>query len=108
GATTNKLVISAHNGTTWNDVDSIIGQQQTSETDPWIKRSVYLTGYTGVTQVKFTAYRGTSFTGDISIDDISIVQAPSCPAPTNPSAVTTMTTAALNWTENGSATLWQI
>lgn len=108
GATTNKLVVSVHNGSTWNDVDSIIGQQQTSETAPWIKRSIYLTGYTGVIQVKFTAYRGSSFTGDISIDDISVIQAPSCPAPTGPSATTTMTSASLNWTENGTATLWQI
>lgn len=108
GATTNKLVISVHNGTTWNDVDSIVGQQQTSETAPWMKRSVYLTGYTGIIQVRFTGYRGSSFTGDISIDDISVSQAPSCPSPTNPTATTTMTSASLNWTENGSATQWQI
>jgi len=108
GATINKLIISVHNGTMWQDVDSIIGQQQTAGSDPWIKKSVYLTGYTGVIQVRFTGYRGTSFTGDISIDDIAVLQAPSCPAPTNPTATSTMTSATLNWTENGSAALWQI
>jgi hypothetical protein len=108
GATINKLVIEVFNGTTWNPVDSILGQQQTSETAPWAQRNIILSGYTGNIQARFVATRGTSFTGDISIDDISFVQAPSCPAPATLTATTTATTATLGWTELGTATQWQI
>lgn len=53
-------------------VDSIVGQQQTGENDPWLERVVSLTAYTGQTiQVVFVGIKGTSFTSDMSVDDIS-------------------------------------
>jgi hypothetical protein len=108
GSTINKLLIEVNNGTTWNVVDSIVGQQQTSETALWSVRNIILTGYTGTIQARFTGIRGTSFYGDMSIDDISFIQAPSCPAPTSLIAPTTANTANLGWTETGAATQWQI
>ena len=108
GATTNKMVVEVFDGTTWNPVDSLIGEQQTSETAPWLSRSIVLNGYTGPIQARFVVTRGTSFTGDVSLDDISIMQAPSCPAPSAPTSVTTTSSATLSWTEQGTATQWQI
>ena len=83
GANINKLVISVSDGVTWTPVDSLVGQQQTSETAPWQTRSVVLSGYTGTIQVKFTAIRGNGFEGDISLDDIAVIDAPTCVPPTN-------------------------
>lgn len=58
-------------------LDSIIGQQQTAETDPWLERVVDLSTYQGQTiQLIFEAERGASFTSDLSLDDIQIFQPP--------------------------------
>ncbi|PKR80241.1 hypothetical protein CW751_11310, partial [Brumimicrobium salinarum] len=47
--------------------------------------------------------------GDIAIDDISITEAPSCIQPTNLELSSLSTTSAgITWTENGSATAWNI
>jgi parallel beta-helix repeat protein len=108
GSTINKLLVEVFNGTSWNLVDSIVGQQQTSETAPWNVRNVFLTGYTGMIQARFKGVRGTSFYGDMSIDDISFIQAPSCPAPNALTAAVTTTTANLGWVETGVATQWQV
>ena len=108
GPDMNKLIIEVFNGTTWNAIDSIVGQQQTAETDPWLVRNIVLSGYTGNIQARFTGVRGSSFGGDISIDDISFIQAPSCPAPSALSATAATSSASLDWTEQGSATQWQL
>jgi len=109
GVHMNKLVVSVYNGTTWNSVDSIIGQSQNSGAAAWKKKSVYLQGYSGTIQVKFTAYRGNGISGDIALDDIAVVQASSRPEPTNLLSTTNGTnTANLNWIENGGAAQWQV
>ncbi|MCW8938969.1 MAG: fibronectin type III domain-containing protein, partial [Flavobacteriales bacterium] len=52
---------------------------------------------------------GTDFYDDVAIDDVEIKEAPACP---DPSALTatniTATSADLGWTENGTATTWDI
>jgi hypothetical protein len=84
GATIGELHVDVYNGTAWvNDVDVIIGQQQTAEADPWALKVVNLAAYTGTIQVRFRAIRGADYTGDISLDDISIVEAPACLPPNN-------------------------
>lgn len=53
-------------------VDSIVGSQQTAETDPWLEKVVNLTGYTGQTvQVVFVGIRGAGLASDMSVDDVS-------------------------------------
>ncbi len=83
GATINKLVVYAENSTgTRTAIDSIIGQQQAAQSDPFLRRNVPLAGLTaGVYKFVFEGHRGTSFTGDISIDDVSVQQGASCPRP---------------------------
>ncbi|MEZ5081988.1 MAG: choice-of-anchor J domain-containing protein [Bacteroidales bacterium] len=70
---------------------------------------VFFTNYTGPDQ--FMAIKGV-FTGmyqDIYIDDITIDHPPTCPKPSNLTAGgMTQTTATLGWTENGTATQWNI
>ena len=74
GATTGRLdvVVLTDQGDTIV-VDSIIGEQQTAETDPWIKRTVSLASFlTNTIQIAFVGTRGSSFSGDISIDDVFV------------------------------------
>ncbi|MCB0855213.1 MAG: hypothetical protein KDD63_23485, partial [Bacteroidetes bacterium] len=57
-------------------VTSIIGQQQTAETDPWIEEIVNLDwAADSLVVIDFIGVRGSSFTGDLAIDDINIFSA---------------------------------
>jgi hypothetical protein len=57
----------------WVDLDTISGPQQSAQTDPWLQRTVGLAAITsGITKIRFHALKGSSYTGDISIDDIYI------------------------------------
>ncbi len=76
GSSQGDLYIEVSDGTTWTIVDSIIGEQQTTATDPWLKKMIPLQGYTGTIQVKFRSVKKASFYGDMAIDDIGIVEAP--------------------------------
>ncbi|KJS05297.1 MAG: hypothetical protein VR77_09050, partial [Flavobacteriales bacterium BRH_c54] len=79
GATMGSLYIDVNNGTNWVTVDSIIGQQQTATTDPWLKRNVILLGMPNIIQIRFRSIKtGTSFTGDMSLDDIRVMEATVC------------------------------
>jgi hypothetical protein len=72
GSTMGNLYMDVFDGSAWvNDVDSIIGQQQTTATDPWLIKNVDLSSYSGVIQVRFRSIRSTSFYGDMAIDDIT-------------------------------------
>ncbi len=72
GAAMGNLYIDVFNGSSWiNDVDSIVGQQQTSGADSWLNKNVDLSTYSGSIQVRFRGVRGTSFTSDMAIDDIT-------------------------------------
>ncbi|KAB2805440.1 right-handed parallel beta-helix repeat-containing protein [Phaeocystidibacter luteus] len=85
GATIDRLDIEASldSGTTWMVVDSIVGQQQTSNGSAWEAAIVDLDSVNSAyTLIRFSATRGTSFTGDISLDEVRIRQTPPCPDPT--------------------------
>lgn len=96
------------NGT--DNVWSLSGEQQTSATAPWELAVIDLSAYAG--QSITVTFRGTSagtFEGDISIDNVSFDELPACPTPNALTATNvTDTTADLSWTENGSATAWDI
>ncbi|MCI4671066.1 MAG: PKD domain-containing protein [Bacteroidia bacterium] len=53
-------------------IDSIVGQQQSSSFDPFDKRIVDLSSFSGIIRIEFRATRGPSVLGDIAIDDIVI------------------------------------
>lgn len=58
-------------------LDSLVGQQQTAEGDPWLEKIVDLTPYAGQTiRLIFVGIRGTSFTSDMSVDDIEVFDPP--------------------------------
>ncbi len=108
GADIGTLSVDTYDGTTWtNDVWTLTGQQQTSDADPWLEATVLLAN--NVTQIRFRAIRGSGYEGDIAIDDIIIQEAPTCPHPSFLSAANISSDSAeLSWTENGSATAWNI
>ena len=110
GSSTGDLYVELFDGTNWNKIDSIKGQQQTADTDPWIKKQVVISGAASDTlQIRFVAVKGSGGLGDISIDDVSVKETPSCPEP-NFLGVNNLlpNQADFVWTEVGSATTWQI
>ncbi|MFK7923425.1 MAG: PKD domain-containing protein [Bacteroidia bacterium] len=57
-------------------IDSIIGQQQTANADPFLERVLSLDAYIGQTiQLAFVGQSAGTFAGDMAIDDVSIFQA---------------------------------
>ena len=96
-----------------NGVDNVwtlSGQQQDSETTPWEPVLLSLSDYVGQTiTVTFRATSAGTFQGDLAIDNLIFEDLPECPSPTLLSVQSvTATSAELNWTENGFATLWNI
>ncbi|TNE28624.1 MAG: T9SS type A sorting domain-containing protein [Bacteroidetes bacterium] len=86
GQTMTNLYIetSVDTGATWSTLDSLIGQQQSSSTEPWLEKIVDLTpGKTSYTLVRIRGVRSTNFYGDASVDEVSVHEAPPCPTPQN-------------------------
>ncbi|MBI1315438.1 T9SS type A sorting domain-containing protein [bacterium] len=100
GATIDSLRVDVFNNGVWDlNVWSLFGQQQTAGSAPWTQASVSLANYTGNVVIRFMGRRGTSFTGDISLDDIRVDNAPACPAPSMLTASNITTNSAnLGWT----------
>ena len=98
---------STDNGVSWTSVWTLSGDQGNS----WNQANVGLGAYSGATALllKFEGVTGSDYTSDMAIDEVEIGEAPACP---DPSALyadnVTKTTADLNWTETGSALLWNI
>ncbi len=111
GANMGDLHIDIYDGTSYtNDVAAVLsGQQQSAQGDPWLKYTVNLSAYSGTIHIRFRGIRGSDYTGDISIDDFDIHEAPACPDPSAQTETNIATTSVdLGWTENGSATQWDI
>ncbi len=110
GATMGTLRVYAEDAAgTLTVLDSIVGQQQTAGSDAWLKMSIDLSSLSGTSyNFVFEGERGSSFTGDISIDDFSIAEAPNCSASSQLSLITAGNTSAeVTWTA-GSGTSWDI
>lgn len=90
------------------------GQLQTAASDPWQAVGVDLDAYAGQTiYLRFqNAATGADWTGDMSIDFVRVEQceiAPICLAPSVGTASNiSSSSASLSWTENGSASAWDI
>lgn len=78
GISIGTLHVEVFDGSTWNNVLSIVGQQQPNQSDSWVKRVIDISSFGDTVQVRFLGVRGGSYEGDISLDDISIEEAPSC------------------------------
>ena len=73
GATTGRLDVDVLAAGDTITVDSLIGQQQVASASPWEFSTVDLSPWDGSQiQLCWTGVRGTSFTGDISLDNIDI------------------------------------
>jgi len=111
GATINKVIVLAED-TAGNRIaiDSLVGQQQTIQSDPFLQRNVSIAGLTpGVYRFIFEGYRGTSFTGDIAIDDFRVQQGATCPRPTFLTQISGgLTDVTVGWTSNGTGSSWEI
>lgn len=102
--------ITNNGGSTWSNLTTITGQQQTGQGGAWLEAIVDLSIYANDTvQFRFTANKTTfGNQSDIAIDDIGIDEAPACPKPLGLQITnTTATEVTLSWTTGG-ATDWQI
>jgi len=84
-----------------------IGIDYTAEQTTWTEVNLILPN---PSNDYYLAFEGISaYARGINVDDVLVGEAPSCPAPTalNAANITT-TTADLGWTENGTATAWDI
>lgn len=72
GADIGKVYVQVDTNGVWTNVDSIGGQIQTSNSAPFILRSVSLLPFLNSSnlRVRFTTTRGASFDGDFAIDDV--------------------------------------
>jgi len=105
GATINYLLVFAEDANGRILLDSIAGQQQTAQADSFYRRNVPLKTLTGTSyNFVFQAHRGTSVTGDISIDDVGVDEGPSCPAPAALRQTgANLSDATVTWTGGGSS-----
>ncbi|WP_274476464.1 fibronectin type III domain-containing protein [Mangrovimonas aestuarii] len=110
GSSMGDLYIDIYDGSNWIvGVDQLLGQQHTSTQEPWGKKYVDLSSYSGVIQIRFRAIRGSGVNGDISLDDISVAEPISCIEPSNLGTDNyTSTSVDLFWTEEGTATSWDV
>ena len=109
GATMGTLAVDGWINNVWQPLDSITGQQQTDETDPWLKRKITVTGFGSTFKVRFRGIRGTGLTGDMAIDDFRIIESPTCPSPNTLFPIVTFADSAiLGWVDAGTATNWQV
>lgn len=74
GADIDRLVIEAEVGGNWVPIDSIVGEQQTANADPWLMYRTLIP--TNAAAIRFSVVRGTSFDGDVALDDIRILESP--------------------------------
>ncbi len=87
GTQINRMYVEGYNGTSWTILDSIVGQQQTSETAPWQDTLVSLASYAGTANFQFRmrAISAGCCAGDLAIDEFSVFDssAAPCATPTN-------------------------
>lgn len=66
------LFVEVFDGTNFVLVDSIKGEQQANQADPFLQRKIDISSFSGTVQVRFTAVWNGFQWGDISLDDIGI------------------------------------
>ncbi|HIO72810.1 MAG TPA: hypothetical protein EYN38_06875, partial [Flavobacteriales bacterium] len=76
GNSMGKLFIEIDTGGVWFAIDSLIGQQQAAQTDPWLRTTATIPPFSGVMRIRFRGVTGTSYQSDMAIDDITIQETP--------------------------------
>ncbi len=66
-----KMYVEYGSGDIWLTLDSLVGQQQTTQTAPWLQKSYVLPIDSKNGRIRFRAQKG-STPGDIAIDDINL------------------------------------
>jgi hypothetical protein len=107
----NILLVEFYDGAAWSTVNTV----QANLGPNWVEYTTDLSTFTitGDVRVRFTVTGdgsgGNTFYNDILIDDISMRETPICPDPSVLTATNiTDDSADLGWTENGTATTWDI
>lgn len=99
-----QLKISTDNGSTWTDVGTPVSRY--SATAGWVKHSYIITGGTATTSFDFFAT--SEYGNDIHIDDVQLYEITGCIQPSFLTANPADVSAILDWTENSTATAWEI
>jgi hypothetical protein len=83
GNTMGDLCVEVYNGTTWQPLGNcLVGQQQTSGTSPWLRKTISLNSFANSTiKVRFKGVRGTGFASDMAIDDVLFMDSCTVPKP---------------------------
>lgn len=105
-----KVFISNDFGATYTLLQTIVGPQQTSNTDAWKESNLNLSAYANDTiRLKFQSIEQTTgFQNAICLDDVAIEEAPSCPKPNSLSLqFAGFDRATLSWLSGG-ASNWQL
>ena len=105
-----KVQVSTNGGSSFTDVVTITGQQQSSNNDPWKEQIVNMSSYANSTVViRFLSIQQNfGFQGDVAIDDLDIHEQPSCPKPSNLQVLArSFDRITLGW-NSGGASNWQI
>ena len=109
GGNSNTLTVEVWDGAAWN----VVYTDNTGDVDEWERVIIDLSTLTitGDIIARFIQDTATSsnYENDIAIDDVSFVEAPSCFDPSSLTVANVSSDSAeLGWTENGSATSWNI
>ncbi|MDA9147760.1 GEVED domain-containing protein [Schleiferiaceae bacterium] len=102
GATmgTLSVEVSTNSGLNWSVVETITGQQSSSNFDSYTLKDVSLANYISPnTLIRFVGERGSSFTGDMAIDDIYVGD---CPPATNVAISSVGNSTTISWTSSSS------
>lgn len=107
----NIMYLEAWNGTTWVNVNTFQGDTGLGWDEYGFNMSAYVYGG-GNIRFRFRCESGGSssdYYNDLLLDDVKVMELPSCPKPSNLAASNiTTNTASIAWTENGTATNWEI
>ena len=83
GNTMGDLCVEVFQTGVWQALDScLIGQQQSTESSPWLQKKISLVPYVNSTiKVRFKGIRGSGFASDMAIDDILFIDSCAVPIP---------------------------
>jgi hypothetical protein len=108
GANMGSLEVSIIDSSSETLLQTISGQQQTAETEPFINLLTDLSSYSGSVYFKFTAKKGIDYDSDIAIDNFKVEETPSCLPPSGLTVASiTNNSASLSFTNGGSETRWE-
>jgi len=76
GISTGSLYVEADSGTGWMGIDTLIGQQQSVQSDPWRLREVDLSMFSGIIRLRLRALTGPASQSNMAVDDLRIFSKP--------------------------------